>query len=145
MKIRICGVAIVLAVLVGCAGLTRVANDHTALARAAVQVATVEFLAKNPKHQAKLVAIATEVGQAVAAGQLATLDVAAVYVRQQIDYSRLSPAEAVLLDNLIEVAKEEFARILAAKGLTLPDEQRALVAQVLQWIADAGRLVGGPA
>lgn len=138
--------ALIAGTLIACAqlgGVGQFVEDHEALAKTAVQLATIEFLKKNPKNTDRLVEISDQVKAAVEAGQVATVEVASVYVRQLIDYSKLDPTEAVLLDNLIDVAQQELSKLIREQGLTVPEAHRAELARVVGWVADAGRTMQG--
>lgn len=123
-----------LALSVGCQS-TGSNPSGEVLAQAAVVYATAKVIENNPAYAPRIAQIAAEV-RAVSAGEAATtVDMVISLARAKIDWASLSPADAALVNLLLDAVKAELtARLGAAE---LPTDKLLVVAKVAGWIEQA--------
>ena len=105
------------------------------LAHAAVTIATAKVIENNPTYAPRIAAIAADV-RAVSSGEASTtVDAVIALARAKIDWSKLSPADAALVNLLLDAVKAELiARLGEAE---LPTDKLLVVAKIATWIEQA--------
>ena len=112
------------------------------LAQVAVQYATIKVLQNNPDRAPRVIEIATYIRENAGNEQAATVALLEAAVRSQIDFSKLDPADAMLVDILIATVREELIARLGDGPLS--PEHVLVVAQVAGWIENAARIAAPP-
>lgn len=117
----------------GCSSMT--VQDKQLIAKVAVSYATIKVVEKNPAYAAKIAAIAKSVKD-VADGETAyTVALLDAYVRSRIDWTKLSAADMMLVNALLDEVKLQLeARI--GNG-TLDSAKLLVVKEVATWIETA--------
>jgi len=89
----------------------------------------------NPTYAPRIAAIAADV-RAVSSGEASTtVDAVIALARAKIDWSKLSPADAALVNLLLDAVKAELiARLGEAE---LPTDKPLAVAKIATWIEQA--------
>lgn len=113
--------------------------EHQALAKTAVQLATVEVCRATPRLAAPAALAATALKRLVEGGEITSLEEATAWADQVVRWDKLSAEEQLLVANLVNVAGQEVSRLV--QGRT-PPEVRAGLALVLGWIAEAAKAAG---
>jgi predicted negative regulator of RcsB-dependent stress response len=108
------------------------------LAQVAVQYATIKVLQNNPDRAPRVIEIAQFIRANAGNEQAATVALLEAAVRSQIDFSKLDPADAMLVDILIATVREELVQRLGDGPLS--PEHVLVVAQVAGWIESAALL-----
>jgi predicted negative regulator of RcsB-dependent stress response len=113
-------------------------SERPVLAQVAVQYATIKVLQNNPDRAPRVIEIAQFIRANAGNEQAATVALLEAAVRSQIDFSKLDPADAMLVDILIATVREELVARLG-DGVLSP-EHVLLVAEVAGWIESAALL-----
>ena len=126
-------VILLLGLATGCAKIGRFMNENEALSQITVEAATAHVLYEHPNWK-KGTARITAGAMAIIDGKL-EMDLASIdtFVRSEINWSRLTPEEQVLVSTLITQVRVDLRDSFLARGLK-PDEQLVVVKQVLGWI-----------
>lgn len=117
----------------GCAHL----EERGTAQRIAVQYAAMKYIGEDA-GKAERVAAQVAVVRTLLEREEATVGALAAAVRERIDWTRLAPADRMLLAGLLDELEAELARRISA-GVLEP-EQRLRIARVLDWIAQAAAL-----
>jgi len=112
-------------------------KDYQPTIALAYKAATYRFLQNSPKNTDRLIEIVDEAIKGIDSGRLGTVEAVAVFVRQSIDYSKITPTEALLLDDLIGLVNDQMKQY-AAQSMPL-DEIQAALKQRLSYIRQAGQ------
>lgn len=115
-------------------GGTRRAAD-TALARVVVQYATVKVLQQNPAHAPRVIALCAMVRTIAGGEKASTVGMLMEVIRAAIDWRKLDPADALLVQVLLEEIEQ---RLLERVGAGPFDGTGLLrVGEVTAWIEQA--------
>lgn len=125
--------------LAGCSTFT----EHKAVTKLAVQYATIKVIEKNPDKAPRIVEIAQFVRTNAGSETAATVALLETAVRAQIDWTKLDPADTILVDTLIVTVRDELIARLGDGPLA--GDQLLVVAEVAGWIQDAALLTAPPA
>lgn len=134
-------VFILIACLSGCGILSK--PENVPVAKLTVQYATLKFIEKaDADHQQerreRIRSIATDVQSLVKSDEQATVPALDTLVRSKVPWDKLSPADTLLANSLIEVIEQE---LLARVGnSTIPRDQLLQVDLVMSWIFDATKM-----
>jgi len=104
-------------------------------AQLAIQYATLKVLENNPDYAPRVVEITRHVREVASGDASATVEVIDGLIRSQIDWSKLAPSDAMIVNTLLLAIRSELeARI--GNGILDP-EALLTVAQVATWIEQA--------
>lgn len=127
----------------GCATTAGQSSDQTKLlAKVAVSYAVIKVADKHPEKAAKILAISHEV-RAIAGGEsFNTVDLLMAFVRANVDFSKLDPADRMLAGILLDTIGAQL-KDRVGSGVLTPDKL-LIVGEVAGWIEDAARLAAPP-
>lgn len=117
-------------------------QDNPAVARLAVEYATLKAIDEKPDRAARVAKIAGQVRANAEGGASATVALIRTAVLAEIRWDKLDQADALLIRSLIDVAAAELEKRVG-DGLIDP-EQRLIVAEVAGWIESAALAVRVP-
>jgi C4-type Zn-finger protein len=104
-------------------------------AQVAVQYATLRVLEDHPEYAPRILEITSSVRQAAAGDASATVAMIDSLIRSQINWSKLSPADAMVVNTLLLAIRSELEQRIGSGVL---DSQAMLtIAQVATWIEQA--------
>lgn len=110
--------------------------DTKLIAQLAVSYGVGKVLENNPDYAERVAAIADEVGEA-AGGEASTVDAVMQLAREKIDWAKLAPADANLVNILLITIEAELTKRVE-RGILSPDKA-LLVQEVAGWIATTAR------
>lgn len=128
-------VAVLTAFLGACAGLQ---PHQENLMRTGVTYATLKII-KDGERAERVHRVASRAAELVQDDLVTTVAEIERVVRDEIDFSKLSIEDAMLVDVLIATIRIELERILEGKEIG-SDEHRVAVATVLRWVAQAAAM-----
>ena len=101
----------------------------------AIQYATLKVLENNPDYSPRIVEITRHVREVASGDASATVEVIDGLIRSQINWAKLAPSDAMIVNTLLLAIRSELeARI--GNGILDP-EALLTVAQVATWIEQA--------
>lgn len=115
-------------------------------AKIVVQYAAMKFIEKAgaPSAQqaraARVVDVAGKVQGLIDAGLVSTAPLIEQAVRDSINWSQFSPADRLLVDNLIALVRQELEARIGSAGAPLDSQQLIVVRDLLGWVVAAARL-----
>lgn len=126
---------VMITLMAACSSLT---VPHTFTAQLLVQQSTLRVIQDDPARAERVLEITTSIRPDIETDsvELGLLDAT---VREQINWERLSIADAMLLDSLLVEARAQL-EMRFGTGLLDP-EARESVARVLDWVDNAAELV----
>lgn len=127
------------AVLLGCATAARLVQEQPMTARLAVQAAALKVIDEDADRAQRVAAIASTTRAALSTETAATVDALEAIARAQIDWARLEPADALLVELLLAEVTHQLKQRLGPDLLTA--DSALVVATVLEWIESAARTV----
>ena len=121
-------------ICVGCAGINKAIDEHELAASLAVRAATSRVLSEHPHWANKTYRLTAQAINVIESDGVSDLDGLKVYIVGQINWSKLSPEEQVLLDVVINAAVDRLKESLEKRGVVSPGESMVHAAKVLTWI-----------
>ena len=106
-------------------------------ARIAVTYATMKEIEKNPGYAGQLVAIAGLVKQVTSGDKVTTVALLDTFVRAQIDFSKLSPADAMVVTILLDEVKIQLEAKIGTGQFS--SANLVVVSEVVGWIEQAAK------
>lgn len=104
-------------------------------AHIAVTYATMKVIEKNPGYAGQIVAIAGLVKQVTSGDKVTTVALLDTFVRSQIDFSKLSPADAMVVNILLDEVKVQLEAKIGTGQFT--SANLVVVSEVVGWIQEA--------
>jgi hypothetical protein len=123
--------------LTGCAVLETV-EQNPMVAQLTVQQATLRVIDEDPDKAMRALEITRDVREMISVDSV-TVALLDDFIRVQIDWSKLSLADAQLLMMLLEQLKVELAKRMG-EGVLSP-EQKVSIDRVIDWVEDSAKLV----
>ena len=123
--------------LAGCALLDRV-EESPLVAKLTVQQATLRVIDEDPEKAVRVLEISGEVRQMIEV-DLVTVALLDEFIRVQVNWEKLSIADAQLLLLLLDELKVQLAERMG-EGLLTPD-QKVSLNKVVDWVEESALLV----
>lgn len=133
-----------LLLLSGCAttGGNVASQDKQPIAKIAVTYATMKVIENNPEYAARIIAIAEGVKLVTAGDTVNTVALLNAYIKAQVDWTKLSPADAMMIQMLLGEVGTQLEQRLGAGTFT--GANVLVVSQVAGWIEDAAKMMPAP-
>ena len=123
--------------LAGCALLDRV-EESPMVAKLTVQQATLRVIDEDPAKAMRALEITRDVREMISVDSV-TVALLDDFIRVQIDWSKLSLADAQLLMMLLEELRDRLAERMG-EGVLSP-EQKVSIDKVIDWVEESATLV----
>lgn len=106
-------------------------------ARIAVTYATMKVIEKKPGYAGQIVAIAGLVRQVTSGDKVTTVALLDTFIRSQIDFSKLSPADAMVVSILLDEVKIQLEAKVGTGQFN--SANLVVVSEVVGWIETAAK------
>lgn len=121
----------------GCATFNRLVTNHSLITMLAVERGTAKVLHDHPEWQASVVRITEKALLVIDDKAVTDLLGLELYIKSQINWTRLLPGEQEAVNQLIAEVRQELVESFLARNIENPLQQMVEVAQVMTWIHDA--------
>jgi len=138
---KICTYILALALsisFVGCGTTTNQQDQTKLIAKVAVSYVTMKIIERNPQYVARIIAITEAVKQASSGSSVSTVALLDTYIRAQIDWSKLPPADSMVIGILLDEVKVQLESRIGTGQLT--GANLLIVSEIAGWIEDSAKL-----
>lgn len=122
-------------IITGCATLT----EGNASSKLVAQYAVIKVAQNDPAKAARIAEIAAQVKLYISDEESPTVDALVIAIRSQIEWSKLDPADTLLVNALLERLRTELTEYLGPD--TLPEDLRLAATTVADWVIEASLLI----
>lgn len=129
---------LVIALVAGC-GLNQWAQDNPRTARAVTTYATLKVVKGDPARADRVVEITENVMAYAEDVAHLTVDALIVAIRSEIRWNRLDMADTVMINELLELLREELTRYFG--GVEIPPDMALTVNVLGEWVISAAQMV----
>lgn len=135
--------------ITGCASMQQTGAALTTAPQSAkivVQYATMKYIEKAGTYPAqqsramRVIDVASRAQIFVEAGTASTVPLLEQAVRDGIDWSRFTPADRLLVDNIITLVRQELEARIGATDAPIDDRQRIVIRELLGWVIAAANI-----